>query len=65
MNDIASNLPAQQFGGSSKVRTEHLIDTFSDKVLKMLDSTRERAAVLASAVDWTAVFNRIDTIILS
>ena len=31
----------------------------------MLDSTRERAAVLASAVDWTDAFDRIYTTILS
>ena len=37
LNDIASNLPAQQFGGRGKVGTEHLINTFTDKVLKMLE----------------------------
>ena len=47
--------------------TEHLIDTFTDKVLKMLECwiVQERAAVLASAVYWTAAFDRIDTTILS
>ena len=47
------------------VGTEHLIITFTDRVLKMLDSTRERAAVIAAAVDWTAAFDRVDPTILT
>ena len=60
LKDINSNLPLSQYGGRIGVGTEHLIVNFIDRVLNMLDSTRDKAAVLASAVDWTAAFDRVD-----
>ena len=65
LEDVSPNLSKKQFGGRNGVGTEHLIITFTDRVLKMLDSTRQRSAVLAAAVDWTAAFDRIDPTILS
>ena len=64
LKDVYQTLPLNQYGGRSGVGTEHLIITFTDRVLKMLDSTRERAAVIAAAVDWKAAFDRVDPAIL-
>ena len=47
------------------VGTEHLIIKFIDRVLKMLDSTRDKTAILAVSVDWTSAFDRIDHVTLS
>ena len=60
LNDIYSNLLASQYGGRVGVGTEHMIVNFTDTVLKMLDSTRDKVAVLSAALDWTAAFDRVD-----
>ena len=49
-----------QFGARKGTGTEHLIVTFVDRVLKMLDSITSRSAVIAAIVDWPAAFDRLD-----
>ena len=58
IEDIGEKLDMSQYGGRKGVGTEHLIVGFIDRVLKLLDSTRERTAVLAATADWASAFDR-------
>ena len=65
LEDCQENLPKHQFGGRKGVGTEHLIVSFIDRVLKMLESCRGKTAVIAASVDWASAFDRIDPLSLS
>ena len=60
LQDISHNLDTSQYGGRKGSGTEHLIVTLVDRVLKCLDSTIQKSAVIASGVDWSAAFDRLD-----
>ena len=60
LEDISENLDPSQYGARKGSGTEHLLVAFTDRILKLLDSVRERSAVIASAVDWANAFDRMD-----
>ena len=60
MEDVSDNLDIGQFGGQEGTGTEHLIVCLVDRVLKLLDSNIDRAAVIMICVDWKGAFDRQD-----
>ena len=60
LEDIQDKIDPQQFGGRTGSGTEHLIVCFIDRILKQLDSLRDKTAVLSAACDWSAAFDRVD-----
>ena len=65
LQDAEVNFDPSQYGARKRARTEHMLVSFVDRVLKLLDSTRARSAVLAAAADWETAFDRIDPLSLS
>ena len=60
LQDAEQNFDLCQYGGRKGVGTEHLIVTYIDRILKLLDSTRQKSAVISAAADWASAFDRID-----
>ena len=60
LNDIEDYLDKSQFGGRKGSGTEHLVVCYVDRVLKLLDSTIARSAVIAAAADWVSAFDKTD-----
>ena len=60
LEDIKHHVDPSQYGARKGSGTEHLIVAYVDRVLKSLDSVRQRSAVIAAAVDWSAAFDRLD-----
>ena len=60
LEDIKYNIDPSQFGGRKGSGTEHLVVCFVDRVLKLLDSTILKSAVILAACDWSAAFDRLD-----
>ena len=59
MDDISKNVDSQ-YGGLPGTGTEHMMVCLVDRILKMLDSTTDSAAVIASMVDSKNAFDRQD-----
>ena len=60
LNDIEDKLDPSQFGGRSGSGTEHLIVSYIDRILKLLDSRSAKTAVIAAAADFMTAFDRTD-----
>ena len=65
LEDAEKKFDPGQYGGRKGVGTEHMIVCYVDRILKLLDSTRQRSAVISAAADWVSTFDRIDQTILS
>ena len=60
LDDISKNIDLSQYGGLPGTGTEHMMVCLVDRILKMLDSTTDSAAVIAAMVDWKNAFDRQD-----
>ena len=60
LEDISENLDKKQFGARKGSGTEHLIVQFIDRILNLLDGKISKTAVMASSIDWTSAFDRVD-----
>ena len=60
MEDIAANIDIGQFGGQSGLGTEHMMVCYIDRILQLLDTHTEGAAVIATSLDWASAFDRQD-----
>ena len=49
-----------QFGGKKGIGAEHMIVCMVDRILKLLETTEGRAAVLSSQYDWSNAYERQD-----
>ena len=65
LKDAEKNFDLSQYGGRKGVGTEHMIVCYVDRILKLLDSTRQTSAVISAAADWVSAFDRIDPTSLS
>ena len=65
LRDAERNFDSRQFGARKGVGTEFLVITFVDRVLRLLESTKGKSAVLAAAADWVSAFDKIDPTSLS
>jgi hypothetical protein len=57
VEDISDNIDEGQFGGQAGKGTEHMMVLLVDRILKLLDSTTDPAAVVATMVDWSNAFD--------
>ena len=60
LEDILDKFDIGQYGGQGGVGTEHLLVCFVDRILYLLDRHRDKSAVIAAFVDWSAAFDRQD-----
>ena len=60
MEDLSDNENFSQFGGKSGVGAEHMVVFMVDRILKLLDTTKGRVAVISSQCDWSNAFDRQD-----
>ena len=60
LEDISENLSFSQFGGKKGIGAEHMIVCMVDRILKLLDTTEGRAAVISSQYDWANAYERQD-----
>ena len=60
MEDLADNIDIGQFGGQAGVGTEHMIVCYIDRILQLLDTHADKAAVIATSLDWASAFDRQD-----
>ena len=60
VEDISDNIDEGQFRGQAVKGTEHMMVLLVDRILKLLDSTTDPAAVVATMVDWSNAFDRQD-----
>ena len=60
MDDIWSNIDPGQFGGQAGLGTEHMVVSFLDRILELLDRHPDRSAVIATCLDWSQAFDRQD-----
>ena len=60
LEDISGKIDIGQFGGQAGKGTEHMMVFLVDRILKLLDRTTDRAAVIATMVDWSNAFDRQD-----
>ena len=58
LEDIQDEIDPSQFGDQKGTGTEHLIVRFTDRILKLLDSSVGKAAVIAASADWAEAFDR-------
>ena len=61
LDDISKNIDLSQYGGLPGTGTEHMMVCLVDRILEMLDSTTDSAAVIAAMVDWKKAFDSIKT----
>ena len=60
VSDVFGKIDSGQYGGQAGKGTEHMMVMLVDRILKLLDSTDDPAAVLAAMVDWSNAFDRQD-----
>ena len=61
IEDVCHNLDIGQFGGQAGMGTEHMIVCYLDRILQQLDKYSDKStAIIATSVDWAAVFDRQD-----
>ena len=60
IEDISNKIDPGQFGGQQGIGTEHMIVSFVDRILKLLDTHPDKSAVVATCLDWSAAFDRQD-----
>ena len=57
--DMGENLGLQQFAGKKGTGTEHMIVAMMDRVKYLLDK-HPNGAIIASGIDWSSAFDRVD-----
>ena len=60
LEDISDNIDIGQFGGQAGSGTEHMMVCLVDRILSLLDSKTDSAAVIAAMIDWSNAFDRQD-----
>ena len=60
LEDIAPKIDKSQFGNQKGTSTEHMLVSLMDRILKLIDQNPNRAAVVASMLDWSSAFDRQD-----
>ena len=60
MEDVSKNIDIGQYGGMPGVGTEHMIVSYIDRGLQLLDKHTDRSAVIATSLDWSSAFDRQD-----
>ena len=60
MEDLKDKIDIGQFGGQAGVGTEHMIVCYIDRILRLLDTHSDKAAVIATSLDWASAFDRQD-----
>ena len=60
IEDISKNIDVGQFGGQSGMGTDHMLVSFLDRILYLLDRNPDKSAVLAMCFDWASAFDRQD-----
>ena len=60
LEDLSENKSFSQFGGKKGIGAEHMIVCMVDRILKLLETTEGRAAVISSQYDWRNAFERQD-----
>ena len=60
LEDLAKSESFSQFGGKSGIGAEHMLVCMVDRILKLLETTEGRAAVISSQYDWSNAFDRQD-----
>ena len=60
LEDVSKHESFSQFGGKSGVGAEHMVVCMVDRILKLLDTRKGRAAVISSQYDWQNAFDRQD-----
>ena len=53
LEDISHKIDPSQFGARKGIGTEHHLVKFVDKILRQLDASRKKTAVIAAAADCT------------
>ena len=60
MEDVCEKIDIGQFGGQPGIGNEHKIVCFIDRILQLLDTHRDKSAVIATSLDWSVAFDRQD-----
>ena len=60
LEDSSENESFSQFGGKSGVGAQHMVVCMVDIILKLLETTQGRAAVISSQYDWSNAFDQQD-----
>ena len=60
LEDNSRHESFSQFGGKSGVGAEYMVVCMVDRILKLLDTTEGRAAVISSQYDWENAYDRQD-----
>ena len=62
IGDMAPNIDPSQFGNEKGLNIQHYLVKFVNQILTILDTNneKEKYAVLATLVDWSKAFDRID-----
>ena len=60
MEDVSEKIDIGQFGGQPRMGTEHMIVCYIDRILRLLDTHRDKSAVIAATVHWANAFDRQD-----
>jgi hypothetical protein len=58
LEDLTENENFSQFGGKKGIGAEHMIVCMVDRILKLLETTEGRAAVISSQYDWSNAYER-------
>ena len=60
MEDMGNKLGLQQFAGKKGTGTEHMIVALIDRIKFLLDKYPDHSAIIASGIDWSQAFDRVD-----
>ena len=60
LEDLLDSESFSQFGGKKGIGAEHMIVCMVDRILKLLETTEGKAAVISSQYDWSNAFERQD-----
>ena len=52
VEDISNKIDLGQYGGQQRIGAEHMIVSFVDRILKLLDTHPDKYAVIATCFDW-------------
>ena len=62
ISDMSQNIDPSQFGNEKGLGIEHFLVKMINQILTILDSNNdeEKSAVIASLVDWSKAFDRMN-----
>ena len=60
LEDLSKSESFSQFGGKSGIGAEHMLVCMVDRILKLLDTPKGRAAVISSQYNWQNAYDRQD-----